>query len=360
MRRFLTALGAAATAALVGVLPAAACGGLVAPNGAVRLSRATTLVAYHAGVEHYLTSFAYQGVEPGIGWIVPLPAVPDSVTEGGSWTLQRLQREVAPPRLEALAFAGAAAKASADVLLQTRVRALDITVLRGSGQAVIDWCTRSGFVLPAETRDHLLAYAKASPVFMAARYDILAAAQRGQVSGDGTPVLITMHVPHLWVPLEVLAGDDGPVDADLFLLTDGRPTTGTVHALLTGSSEGDDLPGAPGFTVQRQEDMPPTLRADLASDRNMAWVPQSGVLTYLRLHAPGDTVDYDMSVTRTGLMRLDPLGAGAAAVDTPPQPRFTPAGDAAATLPALAATGAALLALAAVAAVRGRRRAASA
>ena len=31
---------------------AAACGGLVAPNGSVRLERATTLVAWHDGIEH--------------------------------------------------------------------------------------------------------------------------------------------------------------------------------------------------------------------------------------------------------------------------------------------------------------------
>ena len=42
-------------------LPAFACGALVAPNGAIRLSRAATLVAWHAGIERYMTSFTYQG-----------------------------------------------------------------------------------------------------------------------------------------------------------------------------------------------------------------------------------------------------------------------------------------------------------
>ena len=46
-----------------------ACGGLVAPNGAVRLSRATTLVAWHDGIEHYMTSFTYQGDVSNLGWI---------------------------------------------------------------------------------------------------------------------------------------------------------------------------------------------------------------------------------------------------------------------------------------------------
>src|SRR5713226_5184561 len=73
-----------------------ACGGLVAPNGAIRLSRATTLVAWHDGVEHYMTSFTYEGDVSNLGWIVPLPAVPLKIEEGGAWTLQRLFRESHP------------------------------------------------------------------------------------------------------------------------------------------------------------------------------------------------------------------------------------------------------------------------
>jgi len=44
---------AAATVALflTQALPVAACGGLVAPNGAIRLAKATTLVEWHNGVE---------------------------------------------------------------------------------------------------------------------------------------------------------------------------------------------------------------------------------------------------------------------------------------------------------------------
>ncbi len=57
-------------------------GALVAPNGSVRLSRATTLVAWHAGVERYVSSFSYQGDFSNLGWIVPLPAVPMNIEEG--------------------------------------------------------------------------------------------------------------------------------------------------------------------------------------------------------------------------------------------------------------------------------------
>src|SRR5437868_12843214 len=53
---------------------ALACGGLVAPNGAVRLSRAATLVAWHDGIEHYMTSFTYQGDVSNLGRSVTSPA----------------------------------------------------------------------------------------------------------------------------------------------------------------------------------------------------------------------------------------------------------------------------------------------
>ena len=51
-------------------LPALACGGLVAPNGAVRLSRATTFVAWHDGIERYMTAFTYQGDVSNVGLLV--------------------------------------------------------------------------------------------------------------------------------------------------------------------------------------------------------------------------------------------------------------------------------------------------
>ena len=71
-RRFV--IPALATAMALGLfafqaLPALACGGLVAPNGAVRLSRATTFVAWHNGIERYLTAFTYQGDVSNLGWI---------------------------------------------------------------------------------------------------------------------------------------------------------------------------------------------------------------------------------------------------------------------------------------------------
>jgi len=198
---------AAATLALflTQALPAAACGGLIAPNGAIRLERATTLVAWHDGIERYMTSFSYNGEASSFGWIVPLPAVPEKVEEGGGWTLQRLFRETHPqPAILGLQFAAHTASAdSAVVLQQVQVRALDITVLRGSGQGVLDWAASNGFAVDAETRAHVLQYAKGSPIFMAAKYNAGRAQKQRLLFGDGAPVLITMKTvsyTHLTLP----------------------------------------------------------------------------------------------------------------------------------------------------------------
>src|SRR2546421_12682221 len=111
---------AAATLAvfLTQALPAAACGGLIAPNGAIRLEKATTLVAWHDGVERYLTSFSYNGEASSFGWVVPLPAVPEEGGEGGGWTLQRLFRETHPqPQILSLQFAAGSKTADSAIVL---------------------------------------------------------------------------------------------------------------------------------------------------------------------------------------------------------------------------------------------------
>src|SRR5437763_8634493 len=91
LRRTLVAMIAGGLLVGASALPAAACGGLIAPNGTVRLLRTTTLAAWHDGVEHYVTSFQFAGDAQGeFGSIVPLPAVPTNVERGGDWTLQRL------------------------------------------------------------------------------------------------------------------------------------------------------------------------------------------------------------------------------------------------------------------------------
>src|SRR4051812_22317317 len=95
--RPLAFVAASAAVLIAAASPAAACGGLVGENGTIRLGKTTTLAAWHDGIERYVTSFEFTGEGEEVGSIIPLPGVPTDVTRGGDWTLQRLEREVAPP-----------------------------------------------------------------------------------------------------------------------------------------------------------------------------------------------------------------------------------------------------------------------
>jgi hypothetical protein len=280
------------TAVLVGAGPALACGGLIGRNGAVNLERTTTLAAYKNGVEHYVTAFEFNGAGGEFGSIVPLPGVPTKVERGGDWTLQRLQREIAPPAPE---FAGAARVATqladkAEVILETQIDALDITVLEGGGRAVGTWAKDNGFLLPPDSPEVLDFYAKRSPIFMATRFDGTRAAARGTAIGDGTPIHLTIPTPNPWVPLRILAlgqQPDQPVQADVFLLTDGRP------ALLPAGNNA-------GFQLDRSEPASTSLLDDLRSDKSMEWIPSSMWLSYLKIDTPARNLRYDLAVDVNG------------------------------------------------------------
>jgi hypothetical protein len=281
-----TAAGAAATlVALAG--PAGACGGLVGENGTIELTRTTTLAAYHDGVERYVTSFEFTGEGEEVGSIIPLPDVPTDVERGGDWTLQRLAQEVAPPAPDALAFAedGAARAGEAEVLLQTEIDALDITILRGGGDEVGRWARDNGFFLSPDAPEVLEFYAERSEIFMAARFDAARAADLGQTAGQGTPIMLTIPTDAPWVPLRILSlglESSRVVAADVFLLTDEEPKL---------------LAGGPGLRLERSEAASPGLLADLRSDDGMAWVPDSMWFTYLQVDAPAGDLDYDLAVS---------------------------------------------------------------
>src|SRR5688572_16857899 len=166
MRRPWLSLAAATAALLITAAPALACGGLIGPNGAVNLLRTTTFAGYHDGVEHYVTSFAFAGGGGKFGSLTPLPGVPTKVERGGDWTLQRLVRETTPVA-ESAGFALAAPTAVADraqVLLEVKVDALDITVLKGGAHAIGVWAKEHGFRLPPDAPEVLDFYAKRSPI----------------------------------------------------------------------------------------------------------------------------------------------------------------------------------------------------
>ena len=290
-----------------------ACGGLIAPDGDVRLGRASTLIAWHDGVEHYLTSFSYEGSAQNLGWIVPLPAVPDSIQDGGAWTLQRLDIESHPERQVFLGGASVAPSA-AQVIEQVQVEALNVTVIKGSGEEIVNWAKQNGFVLNEETRAHLRIYAKGSPIFMAAKYDTHLATQRHQLQGDGVPLLITMKTPHPWVPLEVLALDGQEVQADLYFLTDMPLNVSDLNAKVGQSAVGSDVPGAPGLKVAFQEQVPDQLYKDLSGDRNMGWVRPKSWFTYLSLDAPSEQETNDLGISNPGVIRLASFGTPPLAV----------------------------------------------
>jgi hypothetical protein len=289
MRRLLIATVGAVTLVLAGTAPALACGGLVAPNGTVRLLRTSTLAAYTGGVEHYITSFTFVGGGAEVGSIVPLPGVPTSVERGGDWTLQRLQRETQPVFEVAAASAGDArtTSAKAEVLLEKRIDALDLTVLRGGAAEVGVWAKEHGFALTPDAPEVLEFYAARSPIFLAARFDAREAAAQGQGVGDGTPVHLTIPTERPWVPLRILAlgrGEAEPVEADIYLLTDRQPS----------------LLGLTGLVEERSEPASASLLQDLRFDKGMSWVPYSMWLTYLRVDALPRALDHDLAISVDG------------------------------------------------------------
>jgi hypothetical protein len=300
MLRFVRSAGLGLLLVAMGASPALACAGLIGPNGAVNLVRTTTLAAHHHGVEHYVTAFSFQGGGGKFGSIVPLPGIPTKVERGGDWTLQRLIRETQRFREEARAAVFSAPRDGVRVILETRIDALDITILEGGGTAVGRWARDHGFILPPDAPEVLDFYARRSPVFMAARFDADAARRRGQQIGDGTPIHLTIPTQNPWVPLRILAlGKLGPevVQADVYLLTDIRPVF---------------LPRLRrGLSVQYSEAASPALLRDLRADKGMNWMPADGMwLTHLAINSAARDLTYDLAVDVSGRGRPSPEAAG--------------------------------------------------
>ena len=310
-----TTLRAAALAALLllvfTVTPALACGGLIGPNGAVNLLRTTTLAGYHDGEEHYITAFQFAGGGGAFGSLTPLPGVPSKVEKGGDWTLQRLILETEPVPAAGVFFESARAAGDAEVLMEVRIDALDVTVLRGGADEVGRWAKDNGFRLPPDAPEVLEFYAERSPIFLAAVFDADAAAERGQAVGDGTPVHVTIPTDNPWVPLRILAlGKTGQerVEADVYLLNDQKP------ALLPAPT------GENGLTLLNNEPASDSLLTDLRSDRGMEWVPSSAWLSKVRIDASADQIGFDLAIDASGAGAPSYVDAGLAL----PAPGMTP------------------------------------
>jgi hypothetical protein len=345
MRKTMLGIATMMLVAIAG--PAWACGGLIAPNGAVGLVKTSTLAAYHDGVEHYVTQFEFAGAKGEFGSIVPLPGVPEKVRKGGDWTLDRLAIEVQPPVLE-FAAADAAVPAAAsrvEVLEEKQIGALAVTILRGGGTAVGTWAEENGFDLPPDAPEVLDFYASRSPVFMAAKFDATEAAQRGLEVGEGTSIHLSIPTDDPWVPLRILGlgqGGQAVVKADVFLLTPDRPS------LLPGPSGSDTRLVTDGMRLVRDEEASPLLLADLRSDRGMHWLPAEDVwFSYMKLREEASDLTYDLAMDVSG-GQPSPVDAGLRGVPLPDP--------GASAWPAAAVLGGIGLIVAAVAA---RRRAAT-
>ena len=273
--------------------PALACAGLVAPNGSVRLTRTATLAGYHDGVEHYITSFRFQGGGAKFGSIVPLPDIPSKVTRGGDWTLQRLQRETQPPQPVAASPEGGSSDGKAEELYETEIDGLLITILRGGGRAVGKWAKDEGFALTPDAPEVLRFYAQRSKIFMAARFVPEKAEDEKLAEGDGIPIHLRIPTDNPWVPLRILALGKRPfgdVEADVYLLTDTEP------ALLPKPVEPDKR----GMIGERSEQASDSLLDDLRSDKGMKWVPEEMWLTYLRIDSNARRLTYDLAIDASG------------------------------------------------------------
>ena len=316
MRRLLAGAAALVAALIVTAQPAAACAGLIGPNGAVNLVRTTTFAGYHDGIEHYVTAFKFAGGSGQFGSLVPLPGIPTDVVRGGDWTLQRLVRET-----EVFAKRGAfpvpapfAAMDSVVILKEVQIDALDVKILQGGGKAVGRWATEHGFRLPPDAPEVLDFYAARSPIFMAAVFDADAAKARGQQVGDGTPVHLVIPTKQPWVPLRILGlGKTGQdrVDADVYLLTDAKPTM---------------LPapiGLNGMSIDYSQAASDSLLNDLRSDKGMDWVPQSGWLSKVVINASASQLKYDLAISATATAP-SPVAAGLQAPASAPVRDQTP------------------------------------
>jgi hypothetical protein len=323
-RRLLLASAAAGLCALAAAGPALACAGLVTPGGNVKLVRASTLAAWADGYEHYVTSFTFEGGGAEFGSIVPLPGVPSKVERGGDWTLQRLEREVAPPAPTAAredCANCAASAAPAEELSNTRIDALDVTILRGGGASVGQWAREHGFQLTPDAPEVLDFYAARSPIFMAARFNADAAKERSQEQGEGTPVHLTIPMDEPWVPLRILGlgkGTEDVINANVFLLTPSKPNLLPAPASFDTrnrpATSGDEV-GGDGVFLERSEQASKSLLDDLRSDKGMEWVPAQMWLSYLRIGEQTSQLHYDLAIDKAGVAKPSRVMAG---LDAPP------------------------------------------
>ena len=178
--------------------------------------------------------------------------------------------------------------------------ALDLTVLKGGAEAVGKWAVDNGYLLTADAPEVLDFYARRSPIFLAARFDAAAVADKGVNVGDGTPVHITIPTDNPWVPLRILGlgrQEGERIDADVFVLTELKPT------LLAGKDSA-------GVVLDRQEPATDALLTDLRTDKGMEWLPREMWLSYPEVAAAPSELTYDLAIDATGAGKPSAEAAG--------------------------------------------------
>ncbi len=193
------------------------------------------------------------------------------------------------------------------------------------------WAEEHGFFLPPDAPEVLDFYARRSPIFMAARFNLERAQDQGVRTGEGTPIQVVIPTPNPWVPLRILAlgrQDAEIVQADVFLLTDIAPAT------LPQAVEPDGDEDQQGLIREVSEPASPALLRDLRSDERMGWVPARDMwLTYIRINAEASELTHDLAIDASGYQQPDPVAAGLALpMVSLPQETDTPGALAAAML----------------------------
>ena len=89
-----------------------------------------------------------------------------------------------------------------------------------------------------------------------------------------------------------------PVEADVFLLTDGTPT------LLPASQTRE------GFNRSFSGPASKSLLNDLRSDTGMGWIPQDAWLTKVSINSTASSLSYDLAVDASGKGAPSPVAAG--------------------------------------------------
>ena len=209
---------------------------------------------------------------------------------GGDWTLQRLAQEVAPPAGDfAAAEPALDVGAGAEVILETQIDALDITILKGGGDEVGLGAATTASCSRPDAPEVLDFYAHRSPIFMAARFDATRAASSARPPATArrscSPSPPTTRGCRCGSSASA-STSASVVDADVFLLTDEQPDAARRRRRAQPRPQRAGVDGL--------------LLDDLRSDNGMEWVPEHMWFTYLQVDATAG------SSTTTSRCRLTP------------------------------------------------------